>query len=287
MAFYGCKFTFDGVSCDAHQLMIYNIGSDEHGDTEFAHTVSVQEELVGSRWKPLFFGVTYENKLESEIVFGLTPERIEAHECLTRQEMAAISSWLAGHQEYKWLEIEQDDLLHVRYRCMVTELKTIYHGDEPWAFSATLTCDGPYAYLYPTEYTYQVNGELDIAFNNLSDHNGYYSPVVIFTTSSAVLTEETGSILTEETGRTLTTSNSFSIENQSCGYTMAFSNMSYSYVTITVDCENGVVTGSSSENFYKYFNFRFLKLKRGINNLRVTGNGVLTIRCEFPVSVGM
>lgn len=287
MAFYGCKFTFDGVSCDEHQLMIYNVGNSQQGQTEFAHTVSIQDEVVGNHWKPLFFGVTYENKLEGEIVFGLNQERIDRQEHLTRQEMANISSWLAGHQDYKWLEIEQDDLIGIRYRCMVTELKVVETDGVPWAFSAVFTCDSPYAYRYPETYTYAVEGDLEVEFDNKSDHNGYYYPVVTLASSTYALTDEVDNVLTEETSKVLTTGGTFSIENITDGRTMTFNGLPTDMPTVTIDCEHGVISASTQENMYKYFNFRFLRLKRGLNKLRFTGNGAVAITCEFPVSVGM
>lgn len=287
MAFWGCKFSFDGISCEKHELMIYNVGSESQSETVFAHVASIQEERVGNHWRPLFFGVTYEDKLECEIVFGLNQERIEEQRHLSRQEMAAISSWLAGHSDYKWLEIEQDDLIGIRYRCMVTELQVLDEEGLPWAFRAKFTCDGPYAYMEPQEYTYTVDGELVIEFNNLSDHNGYYNPITIFTASASALTDENGNILTEENDSVLGTGSGFAIENLTDRRMMQFTNLPGSVTQIVVDNEHGVISSNTSENLYKYFNFRFLRLKRGMNTLKFSGYGTIVIRCEFPVSVGM
>lgn len=287
MAFWGCKFTFDGISCDEHELMIYNVGSESQGETEFAHVASVQEEYIGNHWRPLFFGVTYENKLECEMVFGLNEERIEEQRHLTRQEMAAVSSWLAGHQEYKWLEIEQDDLAGIRYRCMVTDLKVIDRDGLPWAFRATFTCNGPYAYMLPQEYSYDVDGELVVEFENLSDHNGYYYPITVLALSSPALTDEVDNVLTDENSIILRTGNGFSIENQTDQRIMQFNNLPMSVAQIVVDNDLGVITSNTSDNLYQYFNFRFLRLRRGANTLKFCGYGTVTIRCEFPVSVGM
>lgn len=287
MAFWGCTFSFDGVSCSDHQLMLYSIGNHVHENTKFANIVKIKEESLSSHWKPLFFGVTYEDKLETEIVFGLNQDRIDAQQHLTRQEMAAISSWLCGHQEYKWLEVDQEDLAGIRYRCMVTELKVVEAEGEPWAFSAVFTCDSPYAYRYPETYIYEVDGDLDVEFENKSDHNGYYDPVITLASSTNALTDEADNVLTDETANVLTTGGTFSIENVTDGKTMTFDNLPTDMPTITIDCEHGVISASTQENMYKYFNFRFLRLRRGINHLRFIGHGAVSITCEFPVSVGM
>lgn len=51
--------------------------------------------------------------------------------------------------------------------------------------------------------------------------------------------------------------------------------------------ENGVLTNSEGLNLYPYYNFERLGLVRGENRLVVTGKCNLTIRCEFPVDVGV
>lgn len=287
MSFWGCKFTFDGISCEEYELMIYNIGKDSQDETKFAHTVTVQEERVGNHWRPLFFGVTYENKLECEMVFGVNQERIDDHQFMSRQEMAKISSWLAGHQEYKWLEIEQDDLTDIRYKCMVTKLEAVEYGGLPWGFRATFTCDGPYAYMLPRDYVYEVNGELDIEFDNLSDHNGLYSPLMIISATSVILTDDGDRVLTDEDDKVLITGGTFSVENRDTNSVMRFSNIPEHISYIRIDNEHCVITSNTNDNLYKCFNFSFLRLKRGKNMLHFSGYGVVTIRCEFPVSVGM
>lgn len=287
MAFWGCKFSFDGVSCDDHQLMLYSIGKNEPEETEFAHVVKIKEERVGGHWKPLFFGVTYENKLETEIVFGVNQDRLDDHTFLTREEMANISSWLAGHDQYKWFEVEQDDLADVRYRCMVTSLSMVEYGAIPWAFKATLTCDGPYAYRHPQEYHYEVNGDLTISFDNQSDHNGYYCPVVKIQTGTSILTEESDNVLTNEDDSVLLDGGEFVIENETTGKRTVFSGLPDTVNEIILDNEHGTISSNTNDNMYRYFNFNFLKLTRGMNTLKFTGSGTVTIYCEFPVSVGM
>lgn len=266
MAFWGHKFIFDGIPCETFDLMMYDIGGTEQGEGRFANTVTIIEEGVGNRWRPLFYGVKYENKQELEIVFGVNVERIDRQQYLDRYEIEAISSWLCGRENYCWLEIEQADMEYVRYRCMVTGLEQISYGNIPWAFRATITCDSPFAYMYPQEFRYDVDGSVDILFFNESSINGLYLPEMEISISSG---------------------DSFSIENLTDdGRIVQFSGLPADITTIHVDNENGVLSTPSGSNVYPYFNFKFLRLKRGYNTLRITGNGSLLIRCEFPVSTG-
>lgn len=266
MSFWGSRFVFDGIPSESFDLMIYDIGNNTQGRTEFSNVVSIKETSVGNRWRPLFFGTTFEKKTEIEMVFGITQERIDSQQFLDRQEMSYISSWLAGKEDYSWLEIQQDDMENIRYRCIVTSLEAISYGNIPVAFKARFTCDSPFAYLYPHEYTFSIDGEADVEVFNESTHNGFYYPDLEID---------------------MTSGEHFSITNESDdGRLFAFSGLPVISGSIHVNNDTGVIMTESGENLYPYFNFQFLRLKRGANKLHITGSGTLKIKCEFPVSAG-
>ena len=265
MAFYGKTFIFNSVPCEAYELEMYNIGSTGQGGGEFASTVSIEEEVVGNRWKPYFYGTKYEDKLELEMVFGVNQRRLDEEKYLDRFEINEIATWLTGHNDYKWLEIDQLDTQHYRYRCMCTGLSIISYGRVPMALQATFICDSPYAYMYPQEFTYTVNGTLTISFFNQSSVNGYYMP----------------DLEISQAGGT------FSIKNVTDGNRI-FSLTGYpaSCTHVYVDNDHGVITNNQDLNLYPYFNYNFFRLKRGFNELQITGSGTLTIKCSFPVNAG-
>lgn len=266
MAFWGKAFVFDGVPCSEFDLMMYDVGSDTQGDTVYASTISVVEETVSNRWKPYFYGVQYDKKLEFEMVFGVNIKRVDAGQFLDRFEMDTIASWLTGYSEYKWLEIEQDDMVYVRYKCMITELSVISYGNIPWALKATVTCDSPYGYLYPQEYTYRISGTQTVIFYNESSHSGYYMPKMEIGFSG---------------------SNSLSIVNQSDNNReFKFENVPTAINTVYVDNEHCIITNDEDINLYPYFNYKFFRLKKGYNTLTITGDCRLKFICEFPVNYG-
>lgn len=286
MAFWGCTFSFDGISCSQYQLMLYNIGDKEQDATEFANTVKIHEEHIGTQWKPLFFGVSYENKLEGKLTFGVNQDRLDRQEYLTRDELSAVSTWLCGRKTYCPLTIAQDDMVGITYKCMITELKTVERGGFPWGFIATVTCDGPYAYRDAVAYTYHVDGDTTFNIDNVSDHHGDYSPVITITTGTSILTEENDAALTAEDESLLLDGGEFVVENLTTGQVMQFSKLPDTVLEIHVDCEHGVITSNTMLNMYKYFNFQFLRLKRGVNHIRCRGSGTIRFQCEYPVSVG-
>ena len=143
MAFWGCSFTFNGVPCEDYDLMMYNIDGVSSNTGGFS-PVSIVESAPATRWKPLFFGTVIKEKLTFSIVFGINEKRIDRQLYLTRYEIEEVASWLMGHQQYMWLEIHQEDMEYIHYRCLVTGLELLEFGNIPTAFKAsnkaTLVC---------------------------------------------------------------------------------------------------------------------------------------------------
>ena len=266
MAFWGKTFVFNDFPCEEFGLMLYDVGSETQGEGSFASTVSIIEDVVGSRWKPWFYGVRYEKKLQMDIVFGVDESRLDREKYLDRYEIDEIASWLTGHDKYLWFEIEQEDMERVRYHCMVTDLSIVSYGNIPWAMKATLLCDSPYAYLYPQEFEYTISGTQEITFLNESSHNGFYMPILDITTSGG------GTIsITNETDN---------------NRTFELKDIPASVTNIQVNNDTCVITNNVDLNLYPYCNCKFFRLVRGYNTLSVTGNCTLKIRCEFPINVG-
>ena len=268
MAFLGHSFVFDGVPCENFELMLYDVGG-ESGGGEIASTVSIVEEQLSSRWKPLFYGTKFENKLEFNIVFGPNMARLDKRMSFDRYEIEAIASWLTGHDGYRWLEIEQGDLEYVRYKCIVSSLQIVEYGRYPWAMQAHIICDSPYAYQYPQEFTYELyNSRRVVTFYNESSHNGFYMPRIEYTPRQSSMTTTLNITNQTDGGRALTLR------------IPAFTSF------VSIDNDKCVITGEGCDNFYPYFNNVFLRLKRGYNVLSLFGAGTLKIICEFPVNVG-
>ncbi len=278
MAFTAYEFTFNGRSSREFGLIMCDFnGSDREGGT---HTAGgkPQVETVFRRHNSLLRGVEDDEKLSFPLSFGLCPDRIERRQFLDRFEIEAISTWLTGHKGWGWLTIEQDDLAHVRYRCIITELQEVSSGWDTYGFTCTVQCDSHYAYMFPQEYQYHSDGTLNIDFFNRSSMNSPYFP----------------SLVIEPLG-----SKGVSIVNLSLdGVGPAWGNLAdvngtplsslppSNQIRIELD-GNGVLTNPEGTNLYPYYNFERLGLVRGENELVVTGQCDLTIRCEFPVDVGV
>ena len=266
MAFWGNEFIFDDVTCTEFGLMIYHFGSEEQDDVTFKTGEPIEERLA-SRYDSLMYGLTQNQALEYTLVFGANIESLDAYSFIDRYEVEAIAAWLTGHDSRKWLTIVQDDMNAFRYKCIISDLKLITYGDLPWAFSCKVVCDSPFAYTFPEETTITVSGNKQFRFFNRSSYNGMFRPLLEIT---------------------IIDGDSITIENLSDnGRTFSFNGLpDGNPFTIYVDNKNQVITNSLDLNLYPYFNMKFLRLIRGDNLLRITGNATIKFICEFPVNIG-
>lgn len=265
MSFYGASFTFDGISSEEYGLMLYDFNNVSQGNSEYASGVSVQEDRLPLRYRSLYYGSYLKDVLEFTLVFGADEYSALRQEDIDRQEMDVIGSWLTGKDGYRWLSIDQPDLFGIRYRCIITDLKTIEFSGFKWAFQCTVHCDSPFGYTFPYEYNSDVKDSSSILIRSMSSYHGYFYPKVELTLSAG---------------------GTFSISNdQDSQYIFELKDYPSSD-KIVIDGEHGIITAENTANPYKYFNFNFPRLVRGDNVLHLTGNGSIKIICEFPVNVG-
>lgn len=263
MPFYGCQFSFDGIPCFEHGLMIYDFSSTNEGG-RFSSPVSISEDRTARRYTPLFYGVTQNAPLTFSLTFGADINAMDKKEHLDRWEMDVIASWLTGHDEYKYLEITQPDMESVRYRCIISGLTYTTYGNLPWAFKCDVTCDSPFAYLYPEKMCLTVTDNTVKKLNSRASCQYYYPKLKL----------------------SIMSGDSFSIINRSDNSRELLFNDILSPVVIDIDNENEIITNSHALNLYANFNFNFFRLVRGINNLELRGHADVELTCEFPINIG-
>ncbi len=236
-----------------YDLMIYDFDGNGQDNVSFGNQASIVETRIYNRIKPIHFGVNYhKTPLQFKLVFG-------AMRALDRYELENISLWLTGHQDYQWLSIDQQDLEHVQFRCLITQLTPLTHGWLPVAFEAMVICDCPYAYGYPFEKQYQIGNATSILFRNESSVREYVKPVLTF--------------------KPLAGTKSLRIVNYSDNNrTFQLSNIPSSEVCVFIDNGNGIIQDTKNGyNLYDGFNLNFFRLVQGDNHLIVSGSGTLTI----------
>ena len=267
--FYGCEMTFDGRSCTEYGLMMYDFKDAAQTDVDFTSSGKLITEHVPGQYETMLYGTDQETPLKFTLVLCANEESVNKGEFLDRFDISDIASWLTGHQTYKWLSIDQPDMRIFRYKCLITELRLLTHGNLPWAFACTVTCDSPYAYMTPITYAAQATTSgYQLIVNNRSTHNGYYYPNIVI--------DATGS------------NRDISIINQS-DKNREFRLTGIPSISKNVVVDNLhqiIVDKSSGLNLYPYFNYKFLRMVRGSNTFILKGDFTLTIKCEFPVNIG-
>lgn len=266
MAFHGCEFIFNGISSRIYNLVLYNTDGNSQGDAHFPSVGEAHEDRIPRRYSALHYGNTQNEPLTFTLVFGLDPDLLDQGKYLNRTEIATVSSWLTGHQDYRKLQIVQNDMIGYFYKCYISDLKLITNEMIPYAFSCTVTCDSPFAYI--DEYTYSVNvrGSKTISIDNDSTYNGYYMPHMKITAAAD------GSIsIINHTDNDRT----FLLQDISSG------------TVIDIDNENQIIHDLSNErNLYQSFNYMFFRMKQGVNDLTLDGNFDITFTFEFPANIG-
>lgn len=259
--FRSYEFTFDGKSSKMFGLMLYDIGGRGQSDVAFGNAGAIQETRTLRRVKPIHFGVNYHGSpLQFKLVFGTDAP-------LDRYDLETVAMWLTGHQDYKWLTVDEPDLTEVRFRCIITGLQPISVGWSNYAFEATVTCDCPYAYGPTLTAEYAISGETEVLFRNDSTAREYLYPYLTFTPGGGTT--------------------SLSITNEEDGGREFLLGGLPSPASITVDNENGILTETLyGTNLYPGFNLHFLRLLPGDNHLTVNGNGTLTLQWCCLYNVG-
>ena len=232
-------------------VKLYDFGGNGQSNVAFGNKASIVETRTNNRIRPIHFGVNYHSSpLQFKLVFG-------SMEPLDRYEMENIAFWLTGHQDYQWLSIDQPDLERVQFKCLITQLTPLTDGWLPYAFEANVVCDCPYAYGFPFEYQYDINGVSDILFRNDSSVREYIKPTLIYVPDSggtlSIVNHDDDDREFRLTG--IPSSTTVIINNDNC------------IIQETVD----------NTNLYDGFNLNFFRFVHGDNNLTITGNGKLTI----------
>lgn len=260
MSFYGSSFIFDGISGEEYGLRIANIGGFSQSKANFGGELTIHEDRINGRSTGLHYGATANKALSFPISFTVCND----NQHLDRYESAAVAGWLTGHTQYKRLCIEQPDMESITYRCLITKLEAQEVGGWTVGYTATVTCDGPYAYRHWADTVATCSGASAYLYRNMSNVNGYYRPIVEI----------------ECTGTSL------SIENVTDGSVFVLEGMSDVDRTIHIDCLNQVITDSAGTNLYACASGRMPRFLRGDNQLNLTGNFVMKVNNEFPWNVG-
>lgn len=258
-------FTFDGISSEDYDLMIYFFNDQSVIDVNFGTNVTPIEERLPSRVDPIHYGVNMNESFSFPLTFGST-------KYLNEYDVEEIIQWLTGHQQYKWLEFEDYNANPVRYKCRMNNVQTEEVNGIPVAFTVDVECDSQFGYEYPHLFSYEdiSSGGLTTTLFNHSTYNGYLYPQMEIECGNGV-------------SKITITNNS---DNDRA---FEINTESLSGLVLNIDNKNGIITHDGTGalenyNFYPFFNMKFFRLLQGKNEITIEPTGgtcTVNITCEF------
>lgn len=264
MSFQTTSFIYDGVPSEAYGLALANFNGAAQAASNYGGTLTIHEDRFNGRSTGLHYGTT----LNGALSFPITMTVCQDNTYMDRYDQAAVVGWLTGHKGYKPLVICQADMEGVYYRALITNLQACEVGMRQMGYTATVMCDGPYAYRRMTDTVIQAAGETDLIYRNMSNLSAYYYPAIEIACS----------------GET------FTMTNHTDGTVFQLSGMPAADRTIYIDSQNKILRSSDGLNLYQYWNTdvpkMFPRMLRGDNALSVSGQCVVTIKNDFPWNVG-
>lgn len=242
--FNGLSFIFDGIASERYGLYIYSIGGNGNDSSPSGNKLSLLTDKVAGKYKHDILGISEDEPLEFKITFG-------SFESLTREDVRTIHKWLRQN-EYKKLQIVQPDMSNVYYNCVMHDSEIKNFGNIPYAFEYTVTCDSQFAWEEERSYKYTVSSDGGISHYNDSDIPTYIRPIIKFKSSSS--------------------NNTVIIENNSNdGWVTKIDGLGSGEI-VTIDNENEFIGTDRRPNILQNFNYGWLELVPGVNELRITGS---------------
>jgi len=281
MAFYAANFAYDGKMSSDYGLIITSEGSGEGENAGASVTLHVQE--IYRRPKPYLLGVQQSPVLEIPVKINVSGE-------LSAMEDSAISSWLFGSMGYKKLQILQPDMQYVYFNCIFKDKSTIRVGNIIRGYTATIVCDGPFAWESAQRTFYKdynsANSGIglvtdEIVIVNSSDNADYTFPSLSFSTNNGQTPYLQIINTTDSASRAfflspIESGGPYSIDNDLQIISSGDYNMFPAFVHYN---EDGTINNDTSYNW--------LRLVKGKNILNISGyirDLTISFRCARKIS---
>lgn len=256
-------FTYDGISSSAYGLQIASFSSNTVENTAcFSPTLTTVKSSKSNRF--FYAGIKYDTPPTA--TFSVVSETF-----ISDQLRREILTWLVGRKEFKELVIFQDDLQFYHYNCIFTAAEIIYVNGLCHGFNLTATFDSPYQYTNSLVQTITGDGTVQ---------------TVKVTVDSDLPDEYTYPTIKFKFTDTLSDGKDISIYNttDSADREFSFSGLNAN-TTYTVDNELKTIQGSGGKLLSK-FSLKWLRLRKGVNELSVAINGELTLTVPLYVKIG-
>lgn len=258
--FISTQFEYDGINSDVMGVSLISVDNNLV-EMPFGYKKSLRKEKIPFKNKHYFFGYDSE-PLQLKITIGkLNDDDLE----WTYDERIKLVQWFYQDGYKPFVSLDNPEVV---YYCMPIDDSLRYDNRLMQGYvTMTLECNSPFASspTYIDTYDYQINTNNILNIENKCNVFKNYSPEI-----QIEMTNDT----------------SFTITNlTNSGQVFQFSGLNVGE-TIYINNEMKQII-SSLPNTYRLGNFNkdWLQLVQGINQLQITGNVKVTIRCTYPISI--
>jgi hypothetical protein len=268
-------FEYNGVQSILHNLVLCSFEQIEEYVLGLDREIQ-KGNMTKFRTKVNHFGTCYSGTLAFNVSIMKDPCMFSSQQDLsfTRKEIRKITSWLTSPSTPKLFHIIENeyssDFESIDYFGVISSLNTTSVNGQVVGFTFTLNCNA--AFGYSQEYSYLIESETEktITIDNTSDElEGYVFPILNITPN------ETGTIKIRNNTEKKEMQINVEEKNQ-----------------ITIDCERCLISNQSNNiNFEdlgwsNYGEIYLFRLVSGENEIKITGNCSVTIKCRYPRKVG-
>ena len=267
------EFTYDGIPSSQYELKIASFNSDNTQEVQY---LSPAITAVKSKKSKRFFyaGVSYENL--PTYTFSVLKDTQGDENFITDQERREILGWLMDRKGFKDLLIHQPDRYQYIYRCIFSDVQIIYRNGYCVGFTLTATFDSPYCYFERLSRKMTSDGADYVTYtvdNTYSDlWDDYTYPIIKFKPTGLIDTDKLIRVYNE-------TDDVDGIRNFTFTGTSGDLN-----AEIVVDNEFKTIEGTGVD--LNNFNKNWLRLRHGVNILKVKINGTFEVSVRTYMKMG-
>lgn len=214
------------------------------------------------------------------ITFHISIVKTDGSE-ITRSESIQINRWLTSSSLPQLLKFNDCDAYPLHYYAVCTQINDITSGGCLIGKELTFETNAPYAFSEAEEKTYVITEANQTFFlNNSADtDNGIYYPTITISTASDMVVIEN---VTDQKSLTICTQRLTADADGTKVLTLNSENM-----TVTDRSGRLIPAGDlgwgDNDNMDTIY---WIRLLRGLNEFRVSGNCTLKIKYEFPRKAG-
>lgn len=261
----GCKFTYDGISCDEYGVLAGEFEQTTTGKTGIAHETNLITSRSSRNNEFNIISQAYSSSLNFEIqVF--CRDREETY--ITQDHERALKKWLLQRGQYKWFSIYDPRYANIHFKANIHSPENIRVGDVV-GISFQISTSAPYGY------SEEIEQELE--FDNTTRTATFYvdndEDIWIYPDMEITMLSDGDLEITNELDDNKHT---FKIEGLTVGE------------VITINGTLPSIHSSVSEtNIYQNFSKYWLRLGDGDNTLTVSNDCTIKLKYREIRKVGV